>query len=143
MQVFISHSYQDAELARKLAGSLRESGLRPWLAEDEVFPGDNWGEVTGKALSESDAMVALVTPVSGAAPQVRQDIAFALTRKAYANKVIPLIVGNRDDVPPNALPWIMNRYKMVEIPSGDQMPLAAEQIVGALRGHESMLETAA
>lgn len=135
MKVFISHSYQDGELARLLSDELAKRGLRPWLAESEIYPGDNWGEVIGRALKESEAMVGVVTPLSGASPQVRQELGYALTNRSYEGRVIPLIVGDRGNLPQNAFPWILNRYRVVQIPSAAFVGQAAEQIVQALQMH--------
>lgn len=132
MKVFISHSYQDSGLARLVAEGLSHRGLTPWLAENEIFPGDNWAEAVAKALRESDAMVGLVTPVSGAAPQVRQELGYALTNKAYQGRVIPLIVGDRENVPPNAFPWILDKYGVVQVPSEEGLEGAFDQIAESL-----------
>jgi signal recognition particle subunit SEC65 len=133
MKVFISHSYQDSALAKQLARGLSEQGFKPWLAENEVFPGDNWAEAQAAALKDSQAMIGLVTPLSGAAPQVRQELGYALTNKAYRGRVIPLIVGDRQNVPPNAFPWILERYRVVEIPSEAGMESAVSQIADELK----------
>ena len=132
MKVFISHSYQDSGLARLLAQGLSEHGFKPWLAENEIYPGDNWAEIQAAALKESQAMIGLVTPLSGAAPQVRQDLGYALTNKAYRGRVIPLIVGDRENVPPNAFPWILDKYRVVQIPSESSMDSAVSQIADEL-----------
>ena len=44
MLVFISHSSKDTSVARQLAHRLSEAGLKVWLPEDEILPGDNWAK---------------------------------------------------------------------------------------------------
>lgn len=132
MQIFISHSYHDSRLARRVAEGLAEAGFSPWLAEDQVFPGDNWAEAVGRALNESDAMIGIITPASASAPQVRQELGYALTNKAYEGRVIPLIVGDREDVPPNAYPWILDRYQVLQIGSESNLPDVLAEIAESL-----------
>jgi hypothetical protein len=62
MHIFIRHSSKDKLLARQLAQRLSTTGLKVWIPEDEVLPGDNWAKKVGQALGESDLMVVLVTP---------------------------------------------------------------------------------
>lgn len=133
MQVFISHSYQDSPLARRVAEGLAEIGLSPWIAEDQIFPGDNWAEAVGRALNESDAMIGLITPASAGAPQVRQELGYALTNKAYEGRVVPLIVGDREELPPDAYPWILDRYQVFHIVSESGLPGVLARIAESLR----------
>ncbi len=49
-------------IARQLAHRLSDAGLKVWIPEDEILPGDNWAKKVGQALEESDLMVVLVTP---------------------------------------------------------------------------------
>ena len=107
MKVFISHSSQDSVLARTVAAALQREGLEPWLAENEILPGDNWAERVSKALNECDAMVALVTADSGPPSHVHWEMSFAIGNIAYRKRLIPVLVGDESDTPTTALPWIL------------------------------------
>jgi hypothetical protein len=63
-QVYISCGPTDEARARLLADALRAAGLEPWLAAEKVWYGDNWAEMTGQALSQAVAMVAIVSLVT-------------------------------------------------------------------------------
>ena len=99
MQVFISHSHSDSPLAARVSRALRKAGLQVWDPEVHLLPGDNWPAQVGRALEESDAMVVLLTPNSISSPHVRADMSYALGSKSYRNRLIPVAVGGREQLP--------------------------------------------
>ena len=62
MRIFISYAARDEGLASQLADQLSRAGFSVWDAAKEIAPGDNWAKETGRALDESDVMVAVITP---------------------------------------------------------------------------------
>ncbi len=127
MKVFISYPPKEAPLARAIAAGLHREGLQTWLAADELFPGDNWAERTGQALNECDAMVALVT---AEASQVQLDMGFALGHAAYSRRLIPVLVGG--DVPATALPWILERFPVLQLEHRENAGEVVREIVHLL-----------
>lgn len=91
MKVFLSYTAPDRELARQLSTHLQKEGLLIWDPDVEVFPGDNWAKVIGKALESSDAMVALVTPNSLDSDWFAHDVSYALSHEQYAWRLIPVL----------------------------------------------------
>ncbi|MCI0691547.1 toll/interleukin-1 receptor domain-containing protein [candidate division KSB1 bacterium] len=51
--VFISHSTKDKPVARELANRLKKDGLRVWLDEWEIQPGDMIGLKIQRGLERS------------------------------------------------------------------------------------------
>ncbi|MGH8499530.1 MAG: toll/interleukin-1 receptor domain-containing protein, partial [Methylococcales bacterium] len=92
MQVFISHASTDAQLAKRIANVLRESGLKVW-DDAQILPGDNWGAKLADALQESDAMVVLLTPNSVGSPNLSYEVGYALGKLDYKGRLIPVIVA--------------------------------------------------
>lgn len=93
MRVFISHASRDRELASQLSDELSTAGFTVWNPEEEIVPGDNWANVLGKALDESDLLVALIT--RGALDEcesLRAEIQYALTSKDFERRLIPVLV---------------------------------------------------
>ena len=105
MQVFISYSHSDSPLAARVSAALRKTGLNVWDPEVHLLPGDNWPAQVGRALEESDAMVVLLTPNSVSSPHVRAEMAYALGSKSYSNRLIPVAVGGREQLPTGEIPW--------------------------------------
>jgi TIR domain-containing protein len=115
MKVFISHSSRDEALASKVASYLERAGLDVWYDKREILPGDNWGEKIAQGLRESDAMVVLLTSGALKPDFMRRDVDFALSQKPFKRRVVPVIVGNTEDLQDQELPWIFDRLHTINI----------------------------
>ena len=122
MKVFMSHSDSDAMLAARVSDALENNGLEVWDPDRELFPGDNWAAEVARALEESDAMVVLLTPATAGSRWVKRDIEYALGAKNFSNRLIPVVVGDRDQFPTNEMPWIVRRmpWFSLEDPEAEQ-----------------------
>ncbi len=109
MQVFISYAPKDGEFARSLSTQLAKRGLRVWLADDEIFPGDNVWSRIGEALETSRAMVVLLSPDSVRSENLRREIEFALGNPNYEGRVFPVLVRATKDIP-----WILQKFKVFD-----------------------------
>jgi hypothetical protein len=109
MQVFISYAPKDWEFARSLSSQLAKRGLQPWLADDQVFPGDNVWSRIGEALETSTAMVVLLSPDSVRSENLRREIEFALGNPNYEGRVFPVVVR-----PTKGIPWILQKFKVFD-----------------------------
>jgi tetratricopeptide (TPR) repeat protein len=58
--VFLSHNSRDKPVVRELWGKLRESGLRPWLDEEELPPGRSWQQGLNEIIRTVPAAAVLV-----------------------------------------------------------------------------------
>ena len=132
MKVFISHAQEDDLLAIEMAFALRKQGLEVWLANQEIFPGDNWGERVAEGLRAADAMVVLLTEQALASQRVRSEIEFALGDKDYSWRLIPVIVGHPAESKLRSLPWIIKRLKTLHLDSPDQVDSTARKVSESL-----------
>jgi hypothetical protein len=114
MRVFISHSSKDTPIARQLARRLSEAGLRVWIPEDEILPGDNWAKKVGQALEESDLMVVLVTPHAFESEWLKEEIQYALTAEQYQGRLIPVFLGPQSETSAD-VPWILRKLNPVQL----------------------------
>ena len=55
--VFLSHSADDAEAAKKLGALLRDAGIDVWLDMERLKPGDLWMPKIESAIDEADALI--------------------------------------------------------------------------------------
>jgi hypothetical protein len=118
MKIFISHAGQDAALASLLAVDLSKAGFAVWNASEDVGPGDNWAKEIGRALDESDVMVALITHGAMQSEFLRNAIQYAVASKSYAHRLIPVIIAAQ--TVPQGVPWILLKLDPVYFPSATE-----------------------
>jgi hypothetical protein len=107
MNVFVSHSLEDSEWARKLIARLERAGFEVWDAASQISAGDNWALKVGNALEKADAMIVLLSPSSAKSPVVQKEIEYALTTERFQNRLIPVVVK-----PTRKFPWILDRMQV-------------------------------
>ena len=115
MKVFISHAYTDEPFVKKVVAGLEKVGLEVWDATREILPGDNWADKVARALKESEAMVVLLTPDALRSNWVRWGVEYALGEQSYRNRLIPVIVGDPQEISKEDVPWILRRLHMIDM----------------------------
>lgn len=135
MKVYISHArvLEDEAIVHRIAQGLRACGLDVWLDDIEVLPGQNWAELTSRALGDSQAMVVVITPHALHSSIVQQDISFALGQQQYAWKVIPVVPPPADKATVGNIPGILQTFHVVVMPSDTQVDEGIQQIATVLR----------
>ncbi|MEJ7860907.1 MAG: toll/interleukin-1 receptor domain-containing protein [Pyrinomonadaceae bacterium] len=91
--VFISHSWHDKPLARKLAKTLESFGIRVWLDEAEIKLGDSLLEKISQGIDEMEYVIALLSEKSIASNWVKTELRIAMSQeiKGKRVKVLPII----------------------------------------------------
>ncbi|MCP4106377.1 MAG: TIR domain-containing protein [Desulfobacteraceae bacterium] len=52
-KVFISYAREDIEVAERLYSDLNNAGLKPWMDEKDLLPGQNWELTVTNAIRKS------------------------------------------------------------------------------------------
>jgi hypothetical protein len=133
MKVFISYAGKDEALASKVVASLEEAGLDAWYSKREIMPGDNAADKISAALQESDAMVVLLTPSSLESNSVSWEIDYALSQKPFRRRLIPVLVGETGDFPPDRIPWIFSHLQTLKLSENGKNDEDLKQIARALK----------
>lgn len=128
MQVFISHAASDRALAEDLAASLRKAGIHVWNPNEAILPGDNWALAVGKALEESDVMIALFTRATNGSPTVERDVQYALTSGKYRGRVVPVLMDLVTFDAGADVPWVLLRMDPVYLTSPPDFSLVVKQV---------------
>ena len=115
MKVFVSHAHTDEPLARKVTDILEQAGLEVWDGTREIMPGDNWAAKVSQALQESQAMIVLLTPDAMRSNWVRSEIQYALGEVRFRKRLIPVVVGNPDELKNEDVPWILWKLKTIRL----------------------------
>ena len=77
-------------------------------------------------------MVVLLTPNSMSSPHVKAEMAYALGSKSYSNRLIPVAVGGREQVPRGEIPWIVRQLRWVDLPNPEGGDPEVKPIADAL-----------
>ena len=134
MKVFISHSHVNKILARKVTKALEQAGLEVWDDEREILPGDNWAKKIAEGLEESEAMVVLLTPDAVRSQAVRREIDYALGKKSFDKRLIPVLIGSPEKFPEDSIPWIFRHLNVINLPQhGQEEEEGIRQITQALK----------
>jgi hypothetical protein len=131
MKIFISYSHKDQKIAKELTSELAAAGMKVWLAEDEVLPGENFSLQVGKALEQSDAMVVLVSPDAIQSQSVRHEIAYALSSPKFEQRLVPVMVK-----PTKNIPWFLETLHPIHSrgPHVESVKRMAARVVESLLG---------
>lgn len=92
-QAFISYSTKNAFFADLAKMKLDAHGISVWLDAGSLRGGEDWRSSIDKGITQSDAMIVILTPESCASSYVTYEWGFALGMK---KKVIPVLHQNCD-----------------------------------------------
>ena len=73
LDIFISHTDDDREIALALAEHLEEAGYRTWYYERDSIPGVPHMEQTTEAIEQSGAFLIIVSKISMGSDQVNME----------------------------------------------------------------------
>ena len=123
--VFLSHGLAETGLAQELAEALSHLGLHVSEPSTRVLQGDNFASAIASALKSASGMVVILTPNSVKSPLLQLEIAYALKRPRFKNKVVPVITGKI-----SSYPWILRQMKPV--PFGRDLSAMASDVAKRL-----------
>lgn len=110
LRVFLCHTLQDKAVARELYDLLEtEEWIDPWLADEKLIPGMDWGTQIEKAVGEADAIIVCLSKnaITGN-KQVQRELRFVLqVAGEIVNRSIFIIPLKLDgcQIPRHVQPW--------------------------------------
>jgi tRNA A-37 threonylcarbamoyl transferase component Bud32 len=107
--VFISHSSDDAEVARALRTVLEGAGYSCWMAPDDIVGTETWTEQILGAIEDSKAMLVLISSASNQSPHVSREVNLALGKK---RAVLPIRIENV--APQGSLEYLLSLVQRVD-----------------------------
>ncbi|WDI31276.1 toll/interleukin-1 receptor domain-containing protein [Hyphococcus flavus] len=126
---FLCHNNQDKAQVRTLNEALKNVGIRTWLDEEQIGPGDIWQKVLEDTISGIGSCLIIVGN-SGLGPW--QDIERRAFISEFANrncKIIPVIIGNPERPP--ELPLFLKQFQWADLRNPDGRQLA--KLISALQ----------
>ncbi len=126
--VFLCHASEDKPAVRDLYSRLRRDGIRPWLDEEELLPGQDWEPEIKKAVRSCRIVIVCLSNKS-------------LTKEGFVNKEIKTALDVAEEKPEGTIYIVPARLQNCEVPSR----LRKWQWVDLFdeRGYEKLLHTLA
>lgn len=87
--IFLSYSSKDLEIAERIEAQLKANDFIVWRDKEQIRTGDEWPKTIEKAVYDSWALVAMLTPNSQSARWVNNEIEAALNKGI---KVLPILI---------------------------------------------------
>lgn len=107
--IFISHSTDDAAVARQVAEALRAQGLGIWIAPDSIKPGEAYNEAIVAGLKASTALAVLVSRASNGSKHVAREVGLA---DSHGKAIIPIRIEPVE--PSDGLTYYLSMPQWVE-----------------------------
>lgn len=131
--VFFSYARDDLPIVRQFAEEFRTAGVDVLMDVEFLQPGEIWQMSILHALTNADALVAFISPISRGSLWVSQELAsFA---DAGGRPIYPVLIAGAE---PTDLPGTLARYQAVVADSGNAVPIAvaaiARQLVSLVSG---------
>ena len=102
--VFLSHSWFDKPVARRVVESLAMEQVPCWLDEQQIDYGQNLRSVIMDAISKSDVYLYLVSKAANGSDWVQDELKFALGLEFESQlRIVPVRLKDNKDPMPNLL----------------------------------------
>ncbi len=102
-RVFLCHASRDREQLRDLYRRLQRDGLRPWLDEEDILPGQDWEIEIRHAIRGSRCVLVCLSKGS-------------VTRRGYIQREIGQALDVADELPEGSVFLIPVRLESCEVP---------------------------
>ncbi|MFA4855334.1 MAG: toll/interleukin-1 receptor domain-containing protein [archaeon] len=129
VKIFCSYSTINKEIAGRLKQELEGFGFSVFLAHEDIAPCEKWEQVIAEKLSESDALMALLTKEYKESDWADQEVGMAVTQD---KKIIPIQI----DLIPYGFIKKYQAFKMTPERIPYNIPEIASQIFEAIKRDE-------
>lgn len=88
-EIFISHAFEDREIADKICTSLESKGISCWIAPRDIIPGENYAQAIMDGLDKSKVFVLVFSESANKSPHIIRELEKSVNNNAV---IIPFIV---------------------------------------------------
>jgi uncharacterized membrane protein len=109
-QVFLSHSSKDHKIAGIICSALEARGIKCWIANRDVGPGENFQEAIVRAIRSVKIMVLVFTNNANNSAEIKKELALA---SQHSLTVIP--ARAEDVIPSEALAYELSTRQWINL----------------------------
>ena len=131
MNVFISYSHRDKEVTHKILERLRKAGIEPWIDEELIMPGQSWVQGLHSAISNSDALIVVLSNATSDSKWQVSEIAQLLAeqQKNPTKPLIPVMVTKGAEPP-----FFLKDRLYADLSDDKKFEQNIEKVIAALKG---------
>lgn len=110
-ELFLSHSSLDRQFTDEVAAVLRAHGVTVWYSKSNIMGAQQWQNEIGAALRRCDWFAVILSPQSVAAMWVKRELAYALEKSRFENRIVPILYQPCDY---EDLSWTLSAFQTVD-----------------------------
>ena len=103
LKIFISYAHEDIDKVRSISNILKENGFLPWIADENLLPGEKWRVAIQRAIRDSDIILVCLSNSS-------------VSKKGYIQRELKIAFDVWDEKPDNAIFLIPILLEHCEVP---------------------------
>lgn len=129
MKVFLSHTSDDAQIARNIRNYLTQRDIHVFDDKADISMGSNFASSINEAISSSDAVLFIISKKTDKSRWVHQEMALALNNKLKGKevKLIPIVVEKNSEIP-----FFLKDYLYLDISKGQDFESGMAKIIQSL-----------
>jgi hypothetical protein len=128
VSLFLSYTHSDRAFARRLATDLVSAGIKVWMDEGEIKPGDSLVKTLSSAIDKMDFFAVLLSPSSVASDWVKRELNAALYKELHTRriKIIPILIADCE------IPAILRDRLYLDMRNEDEYVIALRELLKTL-----------
>lgn len=140
IDVFISHSSKDTNIADAICSTLEMNNISCWIAPRDIRPGSEWAEEINSAIENSRAMVLVFSENSNNSTQVVKELNLAIN-----NRLIVLPFKIDDSTPTGSMKYYLSDTHWLDALNGnikDEIEILKDILISVLSDSKDKWENA-
>lgn len=128
--LFLSYTHSDKAFGRKLASDLVSAGIKLWMDEGEIKPGDSLVNTISVAIDKMDFFAVLLSQDSVGSDWVKRELNIAIHKELLTRriKIIPILIADCE------IPAILRDRLYLDMRDKDRYVMALRRLLETLRG---------
>ena len=130
MKVFISHTNEDAQIAKKIRNYLAHSDIDVFDDKTDISMGSNLASSINEAIDASDAVLFIISRNTDKSRWVHQEMSLAISNKLKGKsvKLIPIVVEKNSEIP-----FFLKDYLYLDMSRGQDFDIGMSRLIDGLR----------
>lgn len=130
MKVFISHTNEDAQIAKEIRNYLAHSDIDVFDDKTDISTGSNLASSINEAIDASDAVLFIISKNTDKSRWVHQEMSLAISNKLKGKsvKLIPVVVEKNSEIP-----FFLKDYLYLDMSRGQDFDTAMSRLIDGLR----------